>query len=266
MYTNRAAIRGAFLALFATVSYVGMAHAGAISETLFYTTFNGGSPDVWKVTGTYTGNGTSGNGTFTLSGDTNIATTPGADGIVLNPNNGDLLVGGQGNAIFQVNPTTGAFTSAAPGMSAFEVTVDPNKNVVWSGGSEGSDGRISSTPINPFGGAGTTKIVTGSVGTITHLTFAPNLPVSTAYYTSAADNGTSAHFGTINLSTGVTTDILNSATGAGAGNTWHGMDYDPFSGDLILAGGNEILQINPLTDAIVSSLVFVGSGFDFDQG
>src|SRR6516162_4981064 len=132
------------LALLGAVSFSAAAKAD-ITETLYYTTFGGGE-NVWKVTGSYNGNGTVGNGTFSLTGDTGIAATPGADGIVLNPNNGQLLVGGQGNAIFQVNPTTGTFTSAAPNMSAFEITVDPGKNVVWAGGQEGNDFRISSTP------------------------------------------------------------------------------------------------------------------------
>jgi hypothetical protein len=250
--------------LLATIGFAAAANAGPVSDTLYYTTFNSGGQDVWKVTGSYTGNGTSGSGTFALTGDTNITSTPGSDGLVFNPNNGMLLVGGQGNAIYQVNPTTGAFTSAAPGMNVFELAVDPNKNVVWGGGSEGGDNRISSTPINPFGGAGTSKAVTGSVTSITHLTFVPGMALGTAYYTSAGDAGTSPHFGTINLATGVTTDILSSGN-TPAGSLWHGMEYDPFSGDLILAGGDEILQIDPLTNTIVSSL-HLGLGQDFDQG
>lgn len=93
-----------------------------------------------------------------------------------------------------MNPANGSFTTAAPGVNAYELTVDPNKHVVWSGGSEGGDNRISSTPINPFGASGTPVFVSGSVSTITHITFAPNLASGAAYYTSAADNGTGAHF------------------------------------------------------------------------
>jgi len=129
-----------------------------------------------------------------VAAGTGIAATPGADGLVFNPNNGFLLVGGQGNSIAQVNPANGSFTTAAPGVNAYELTVDPNKHVVWSGGSEGGDNRISSTPINPFGASGTPVVVSGSVNTITHITFAPNLASGAAYYTSAADNGTGAHF------------------------------------------------------------------------
>jgi len=240
----------------------GAAHAGPVTLTFFYTTDVGGE-DVWKTTATYTGNGTNGNGTFGVAAGTGIAAVPLADGLVFNPNNNFLLVGGQGNSIFQVNPSNGSFTTAAPGMTAFELTVDPNKQVVWSGGAEVGDPHISSTPINPFGAAGTPVVVSGSVSTITHITFAPNLPTGTAYYTSAAGiSGNSAHFGTINLATGVTTDIL---TGAGTGALWHGMVLDPFSGDLILAGGNEVVQINPLTDAIISTLL-LPAGLNLDLG
>jgi hypothetical protein len=261
--------RQSLFTLSVTVAIAGIAggaRAAAVTDTLYYTTFNGGGQDVWSVTGSYTGNGTVGNGTFSLSGDTNLASTPGADGLVFNPNNGFLLVGGQGNAIYQVNPTTGSFTSAAPGMGVYELAVDPNKQVVWGGGSEGGDTHISSTPINPFGGAGTTTAVSGAVTTITHITFAPNLPAGEAYYTSAGDDGSSAHFGTINLTTGATTDILNQNTGnAGKGLLWHGMDYDPVTGDIILVGGNELEQYDPSTGTIVSTLTLAG-GQDFDQG
>ena len=143
----------------------GAAYADPISETLYYTTFAGGE-NVWKTTASYTGNGTAGNGTFSVAAGTGIAATPGADGVVFNPNNGFLLVGGQGNSIAQVNPANGSFTTAAPGMNAYELTVDPNKHVVWSGGSEAGDNRISSTPINPFGASGTPVVVSGSVSTI----------------------------------------------------------------------------------------------------
>jgi hypothetical protein len=258
-----ALVLAAATGLLATVS---AARAGPISDTIYYSTFNSGGEDVWSVLGTYTGNGTAGNGTFSLTNDTNITSTPGSDGLVFNPNNGNLLVGGQGDAIYQVNPSNGLFTTALPGLSAFELTIDPNKQVVWSGGSEGSDSHISSTPINPFGGAGTTVSVNGAVTTITHITFAPNLPAGEAYYTSSEDDGTNAHFGTINLSTGATTDILNQNNGnPGKGLLWHGMEYDPFTGDIILVGGDELEQYDPLTGNIVSTLT-LASGEAFDQG
>jgi hypothetical protein len=244
------------LASFVTVGCVAAlicatAVAGPVSDTLYYTTFNGGQ-NVWKVTGTYTGDGTIGNGTFTLSGDTNITSTPGADGIVLNPNNDQLLVGGQGFAVYQVNPTTGTFTSANPTVQTFHLAVDPSKNVVWA---SSIPGALASVPINPFGAAGTVKTLSGDDTVITSLAFTPG---GTVFYTNAGSGGVGG-FGTIDLTTGVTTRLLTNLPAA------HGMVYDPFSGDLILGGSNHITQIDPLTDLIVSDLAVAGEN-TFDQG
>ena len=221
-----------------------------VEVPLYYTTFNGGQ-NVWRVTGTYTGNGTAGNGTFTLSGDTNIASTGGADGIVLNPNNGQLLIGGQGNAIHQVNPLTGTFTTSTPGVDAFHLVVDPNKNVVWA---SSIPGALSSSPINPFGGAGTIRSLSGADTAITSMAFAPG---GTVYYTNAGSGGF-GNFGTINLSTGVTTRLLTNVPAA------HGMVYDPFTDSLILGGSSHISQVSLTTLTVVHDLTV--SGDTFDQG
>lgn len=226
------------------------AWADPVDDTLYYTTFNGGQ-NVWRVEGIYTGNGTAGNGTFTLSSDTNIASTSGADGIVLNPNNGQLLVGGQGNSIHQVNPTTGTFTSSTPGVDAYHLAVDPSKNVVWASGIPGS---LASSPINPFGGAGTVKTLSGPDTTITSLAFTPGGKV---YYTDAGTGGF-GNFGTIDLATGATTQLLSSVPAA------HGMVYDPFSNTLVLGGSNHISQIDLSTNLVIHDLTV--SGDTFDQG
>ena len=226
----------------------GAAVAGPVDIPLFYTTYNG-APNVWRVQATYTGNGTAGNGTFTLSGDTNIAGTPGADGIVLNPNNGQLLVGGQGNAVHQVNPGTGTFTTATPNVAAFHLSVDPSKNVVWA---SSIPGALASVPINPFGGPGTVLGLSGNDLSITSLAFTPG---GTVFYTNAGSGGF-GNFGTINLTTGVTTRLLSNVPAA------HGMVYDPFSGNLILGGSNHITQIDPTTGLIVHDGTFTGDNFD----
>lgn len=227
-------------------------HAGPISTTLYFTNFS--SDQIQSATGTYTGNGTAGNGTFSLSAPTVITKTPGADGIVRNPNNGDLLIGGQGNAVYQVNPSTGLYTTAIPGVGAYHLAVDPSKNVVWA---SGIPGALSSVPINPFGSNGTVKSITnvnGSPRNITSLAFTPDNGV---FFTDAGAGGT-GDFGSIDLTTGVAT-ILHSRVVAA-----HGMVYDPFSGDLILGGGNQITQIDPATNAILGSATF--SRNVFDQG
>jgi hypothetical protein len=225
-----------------------------VSDTLFYTTFAGGE-NVWKVTATYTGNGTSGNGTFSLSGDTNIASTPGADGIVLNPNNGQLLIGGQGNAVHQVNPATGTFTTATPNVNAFQLAVDPSKNVVWA---SGIPGAVSSVPINPFGAAGTVKPITNAAGAPVNITSIAFTPSNGVFFTDAGSGGV-GDVGRLDLTTGIATPVLTNVPAA------HGMVFDPFSGDLILGGSNHITQLDPTTLAIVSDISFV-VGDTFDQG
>lgn len=232
----------------------GGAYADPVSYTLYFTNYQ--YHWIQSTVGTYNGNGTAGNGTFTLSPTpTVITTTPGADGIVRNPNNGQLLIGGQGNAVYQVNPSTGTFTSATPGVSTFHLAVDPSKNVVWA---SGIPGALSSVPINPFGAAGSVlavKTPTGATQNITSLAFTPSNGV---FFTDSGGGGTGA-FGSINLLTGIATVLQTSVVAA------HGMVYDPFSGDLILGGGNQIAQIDPANPtAILSSATFTGN--QFDQG
>jgi WD40 repeat protein len=239
----RVAVAGCLVGCFS-----GAATAGPVDIPLYYTTYSGGQ-NVWKVQATYTGDGTIGNGTFTLSGDTNIASTGGADGIVLNPNNGQLLVGGQGNAVHQVNPTNGSFTTATPNVAAYHLAVDPSKNVVWA---SSIPGALASLPINPFGGAGTVLPLSGDDGAITSLAFAPG---GTVFYTNAGSGGF-GNFGTIDLTTGVTTRLLSNVAAA------HGMVYDPFSGHLILGGSNHITQIDPTTGLIIHDGTFAGNNFD----
>src|SRR5579863_10250059 len=192
------------------------ARAGTIDDSLYFTTFNGGGDDVWKTTATYDGDGTSGSGTFSPGAPTNLAATPGSDGIVLNPNNNQLLVGGQGaGSIYQVNPAGGnSWTTLNAGMNTYEITVDPNKNVVWGGGSEGGATTITSVPINPTGGSPTLTPVSGDDTTVTHITFVPGLTMTgcatgheCAFYTRGGDGG-GGNVGVIDLTTGKTTAIL----------------------------------------------------------
>ena len=239
-------------AILAASGFYGVtASADPVSDTLFFTNFS--DHQIQDTTGTYTGNGTAGNGTFTLTPPKVIATTPGADGIVRNPNDGDLLIGGQGNAIFEVNPGTGAFTSATPGVSAFHLAVDPSHNVVWG---SGIPGAISQTPVNPnLHGSGTVLSLSGDDTAVTSIAFTPG---GTVFYTSSGGGGTGS-FGTIDLTTGVTHRLISSVVAA------HGMVFDPFSGDLILGGGDQISQINPLAPTILLSTLTL-PGNQFDQG
>lgn len=233
------------------------ARAGAVIDTLYFTTYSGGE-NVWSATATYNGTGSAGNGTFTLTTPTGIAQTPGADGIVENPNNGQLLVGGQGTGnVYQVNPTNGNYVSLPAGMNTYEITVGPNGNHVWGGGSEGDASTITEIPLNPTGGTPKVVTVSGASSAVTHITFAPGLAPGMAFYTDGTDSGF-GDFGTINLATGVTTALLTNVPYA------HGMVYDPFTGDLILAGGDTIAQVS--TSGTVLSTLALNSGQELDQG
>jgi WD40 repeat protein len=236
----------------ASILISAIASATPVSYTLFYTTFQGGQ-NVWRVDVSYDGDGTAGNGTFNLANDTNIASTGGADGIVLNPNNGNLLVGGQGFAVHEVDPATGSFTSVNPNVPAFHLAVDPGKQVVWV---SSIPGALASVPIAPdLSGAGTVLALSGDDTAITSLAFTPS---GTVFYTASGSGGFGS-FGSIDLSTGLTTRYQTNVAAA------HGMQFDPFTGHLILVGDSTISQIDPAAPtAIVSSAVF--SGVNFDQG
>jgi hypothetical protein len=233
------------------------ARASAVTDTLYFTTFSGGQ-NIWSSTATYNGDGSAGNGSFTVTTPSPLATTPGADGIVENPNNGQLLVGGQNTGnIYQVNPVTGSYTTLNAGMNTYEITVGSNGNHVYGGGSEGGASTITRVPINPAGGAPTVVAVSGASTSVTHITFAPGLSAGTAFYTDGSDSG-AGDFGTINLATGVTTALLTNVPYA------HGMVYDPFTGDLILAGGDMLAQVS--TAGVVQSTLTLTSGQELDQG
>jgi hypothetical protein len=217
----------------------------AVEGTLYYTTFLGGQ-NVWKVTTTYDGVGT-----FSLGAPVNIASTPGADGIVFAPD-GHLLIGGQGNAVHKVNPADGSFVSvSAGGASAFHLAVDPGLDRVWATGIPGDIGEV---PLAPFTN-GAFRNVTGDDGAITGLAFDPSPGVW--YYTSSGPEGFGS-FGTIDMTTFVTDRLLSNVPAA------HGMVYDPFNDSLMLFGDDEVSQYDPDAGAIVSTGVFAGA--DFDQG
>ncbi len=223
------------------------AFATTFTGDLFYTTFGGGT-NIHKVSYTYDNSVPS----FTLSNNIGLGSTPGADGIVFNPNNGRLLVGAQGPNIHQVIPTPFSFTTVASGTSTcYHVSVDSNNNFAWCGGIPGDLGKV---PINPFA-AGSPLNVIGAVSGVDSLAFYG----STVFFTSSGGGGTGATFGTIDLTTGVTTAIL---TGIEA----HGMVLDPFTTDLILFGDNTILQIDPDTPNVIKSSKTVPENTQFDQG
>src|SRR5262245_5144554 len=117
-----------------------IARADAVDVTLYFTTFNGGN-NVNSVHFNY--NGLS---TVTFGAINNIAATPGADGIIFAPD-GDLLIGGQGNAVYKVNIAAHTYTGVTPNVSAFHLSLDPSGQAVWAAGIPGALSRV---PLNPF--------------------------------------------------------------------------------------------------------------------
>jgi DNA-binding beta-propeller fold protein YncE len=226
------------------------------SGDLYYTTFSGGQ-NVWHTTVTYD-RGTS---AYAIGAQTAIASTPGADGIIFAPD-GDLLVGGQ-NAqspprVYKVNKTNGTFTSASTGSTgAYHLSLTPDGTKILVGGELGdAPGTLG---VMPVFGDGTTLTLTGDNRLLTQVVFDN---AGNAYYTASGAGGT-GDFGTISIDfgagTAVTTRTLSGIPAA------HGIQFDPFTGDLFLVGSNHISQIDPgnLT-ALKSDRVFAGLG-SFDQ-
>lgn len=238
----------AALAVFASLTAMtSSSRAGPITGTLYYTTF--GNQSLNKVDFNY--NGTN---AFSLSANTRITYLPGADGLVFT-SNGNVAVGGQGNAIYVVNPTTGHYnTVSAGGTSAYHMMADNNGNI-YSSGIPGTPAVYNGT-VSTNGTALTFKGGADQyVDTITYVG-------SQGFYTSSSANGY-GNFGKINID--LTNDTYTTQRIFTGMDGFHGMTYDPFTGDLITFGDNYILQLDPLTDTIVSS-VNPGVGGTFDQG
>lgn len=246
------------------------AHASGTTYDLFLTSEGNGN----TTANIYEASATVGP-TFSLGSLQPIAATgagTSAGGIAVNPNDGQLLVGGGDPSLgqfpdpmYQVNPTTGAISSfsvPSGGVSANNIAVDPSGNTVWAtGGDFAGTGQLASAPINPMGGPGSEVNVTGSDTSISSLAFDPRN--STWYYTSMSAFGSSGDFGTINPRTGVTTALLTNQPGM------YDAAYDPFTGDMIAAGGHIINQIGPtgvlLSQLDISGGLVFGPGYDLVQ-
>jgi len=109
----------------------------------------------------------------------------------------------------------------------------------------------------------------------THVYYSAQCPVSgSSGCTASRYEGQYGHVGTINLATGKTTCFGPSPGVCTTFNGVHGGIYDPYTGDLIVFGYNEINQINPNTGLLIAH-ESVGSpplpsgpsgGNVFDQG
>ncbi|MEZ6191398.1 MAG: hypothetical protein R3C45_08930 [Phycisphaerales bacterium] len=182
--------------------------------------------------------------TLTVGTPTDIATTPGADGILFGPD-GDLLVGGQTNEVHKVDPSDGSFTTAAlpAGAESFHLAMDPGLNKLWT--SDQPDDQITEVSLN-FGSTIVSHAVTGD--TVTQIGFAPQLTAANpnlAYYTNSDRNGV-GNFGILDMSSGTFVATPKIVGQAGA----HSFAYDAATGDVILFGDHTILQIDVTTDPL----------------
>ncbi|MEA2710637.1 MAG: hypothetical protein QOF78_3238 [Phycisphaerales bacterium] len=226
----------------------GVAFAGPVSGELFYTTFR--APNPVPVGPPFISDGTVNRVTFDFNGTTltlgspqqihTFGTASNADGIAF-ASDGDLLIGG-GNTgnVHKLPASGGTVTSVAAGNpNAFHLAVSPDGNTVYTAGLPGG---LSAVPLNPFAN-GTPHGLSGDDVNITQIAFDNS---GNAYYT-ASDAFGNGQFGTIDLTTFVTTRTIPNLPAA------HGMAWDDHTNTIILAGDNHISQIDPADLATLKS-------------
>ena len=214
--------------------------------------------------------------TITLSNNTTLytgASDPnfGATGIVINPNNGNLLIAGGGTAEepgsvfnlletgqpavpYSVSPDT---TPGLPDPRAYSLTVVPPNtsgfpvNYLIALQKEFGYNYVALLPLSPSLGSGIAYPVTGDDVSVTGVAFDAN---GNAYYGSGASSSDAGNFGTLtfNGSQFTTHRLFGQPVGPDprgglvyGGN--HGVVFDPLTGDILTAGGNGVGQYDPVT-------------------
>src|SRR5262245_10996287 len=162
------------------------ATAQLFQKTITYTRFFGFVENVKQAVFNYD----MGTSTTFFSNHLAITTTPGADGVLFAPD-GDLIVGGQADAVHKVVIAGGTFTTVtAGGIESFHVMLDPSGQKVWTAS---IPGWVADVPLNPFSN-GTAHQIFGDDNVVTHLAFVGNQ----VFYTSSQPSGL-GNFGTIDL-------------------------------------------------------------------
>jgi hypothetical protein len=257
---GRFTLRGAaaWLGIAAAACLSGVVHAEIIARDIYYTrysTFDVSESNVKKVRAVYDRT----NGSFTMEAYQNIARTPGADGIVFAPD-GELLIGGQNEgAVYKVK-TDGTFVGQTSNIAqAFHLTVDPDRQRVWTCGLPGG---LAELPLAPFG-PGVPRPVSGPTTSITQIEAVPNGSGGYKWFYTASGPEGFGVFGTFDINTFTTTPVFTNFEAA------HGMRYDPFSGHVILSGESQIVQIDPNTNPpsviAVLDLTAMDANMDLDQ-
>jgi len=238
------------------------AQADPVTVQLFYTTFGGGA-NVDAVTSV-----TLSGSTLTFTGNHNIATTAGADGLLFLPD-GNLAVAGQNaNSPAQVHEiTTGgagvtSVSTTAASNGSYHLALSSNLPTAtlytMCNGNCGANLTQFTLAAGGLSGVGTDITVSG--GTSQDVRGIIFDPVNGKwYYGTAGDGSTAGTFGTISFSgtTATLTQILSNVPA-------HGLTFDPFTNDIIFSSSNVVDQFDPTTNTIVSS--FTGlAGDAYDQ-
>lgn len=238
------------------------ARADAISGTMYYTAYAGTTR---LYSSDYSYDGVS---TFTLSNQTAISGSGqglnGADGLLFAPN-GNILVGGQANIVYEVNPSTGAVVAtAAPGAASFHMALSSNDPNALLYNLDNGGGGVSALQLSGGGlsANGNAYTVSGGVShDIRGVIYDPNN--LTWYYGTAGDGLTNGDFGTV-----VFDDTLHTATltRLASNVAAHGLTFDPFTGDIIVSSANIVSQYDPASGTFVSTLTdTAGIGLAYDQ-
>lgn len=230
------------LALF--IGAIGSAQAEVVEGSIVFTRYKG-TPNIQRVNYRFDG------ASLVVGGVVPIATTEGANGIIALPD-GEFLVGGQADLVHKVRPDGDVTSFEAGGTAAHHLTLDPSGSKAWAGGAPGPPAEI---PLAPFG-VGLLRPLQGDDIDITQIIFDDR---GRAFYTSGAFDGW-GNFGRIDLASFRTTRLISGLEAA------HGITFDPYSGDLILFGGNMIAQIDPDAPTVVKSTAYYSLDSQFDVG
>lgn len=257
--------KGTLFALLLPIALLCLQVPAAMADTangnLFFTVFSG-APNVWNVTYNFNGS------TFTLGTPTAIATTIGADGLLLAPD-GNLIIAGQGtDQLHEITTTGTAVNTVFAGTGAYHMALSSNASnatlyTMWNGPGGGGSTAIAATVLSGGGLSvnGTPYTVSCAVpsGCSTDVRGVIFDPVNGKWYYGTAGDGLSGTFGIVSFN-----DVTHTATltQLKSGVFAHGLSFDPFSKDIIFNSANEIDQFDPVSNTIVSSVTGIGN---FDQ-
>jgi len=240
------------------------AHATTLlAGDLFFTTFQTQglgptTPNLFKVSFVYdsvTG--------LSLGSNTPLASLKGADGLLFDPNDTTgktLLVGEQSTAANAVGSvaTDGTLLfektpAGATAGQAYGLAIPPSKAQMFIFPNDAGTGQFNidtiPIPFTALSANGTTHAVTGADTFLRGGAFIGN----TAYYGDANDHALDGHFGVLDTNTFVTTrvtivdDVNPGSPAIQGGLPSHGLEFDSFSGCIILSGSTELWQLCPVS-------------------